>query len=172
MHGVVNVAVVGPGEEASSQAISDAATVGRLIAERGWITLTGGRAAGVMAAAAAGASAAGGVSIGILPGSDRVDAAPGLTVAIATGLGEGRNVILVTAADAVIACGVNPGTASEIALAIRAGKPTALVGPDATTSAFFQSMGANASLYIAASAEDAQAWVGQWGKSEEGSGKT
>lgn len=171
MHHVVYVAVVGPGEQASSQAISDAATVGRLIAERGWITLTGGRAAGVMAAAAAGASAAGGVSIGILPGSDRADAAPGLTVAIATGLGEARNVVLVTAADAVIACGVNPGTASEIALAIRAGKPAALVRPDATTSGFFESMGANASLHIAASADDAVAWVEQWEKREAGSGK-
>ena len=157
------VAVVGPGEGASREAIADANAVGRLIAERGWVTLTGGRAAGVMAAAAVGASSGGGMAIGILPDTHRGDAAPELTIALATGLGEARNAVLVAAADAVIACGVNPGTASEIALAIRARKPVALVRPAAPTSAFFESMGADATLYVASSAEDAVTWVGERG---------
>lgn len=153
------VAVVGPGEDASREAIADANAVGRLIGERGWITLTGGRAAGVMAAAAAGASTGGGMAIGILPDTHRGEAAPELTIALATGLGEARNAVLVTAADAVIACGLNPGTASEIALAIRAKKPVALVRPDAPTSAFFESMGADGTLYVASRAEDAVTWI-------------
>ena len=130
-----------------------------MIAERGWITLTGGRAAGVMAAAAAGARDAGGTVIGILPDTHRRDAAPALTIALATGLGEARNAVLVNAADAVIACGMNPGTLSEIALAIRAGKLVALVRPDATTAAFFQSLGTNEMLCAAAGPEEAVAWL-------------
>lgn len=156
-----HVAVVGPGEEATADAIADATTVGRLIATQGWITLTGGRAAGVMAAAAEGASGAGGTAIGILPDDDRRAAAPGLTIALPTGLGEARNAVLVTAADAVIACGVNPGTASEIALAVRAGKAVALVRPDAATAAFFGSMSANATVHVASTADDAVAWLVQ-----------
>ena len=164
------VAVVGPGEDASSEAVDDAASVGRLIAQRGWITLTGGRAAGVMAAAAAGASGAGGTVVGILPGADRDDAATGLTIALPTGLGEARNAVLVTAADAVIACGINAGTLSEIALAMKAGKPVALVRPDARTKAFFDSMGANGCLHIALSSEDAVAWVGECGTGQGNAG--
>jgi uncharacterized protein (TIGR00725 family) len=166
---VLYVAIIGPGEDASAGAIADATSLGRLVAEQGWITLTGGRAAGVMAAAAAGASAAGGMSVGILPGIDRRDAAPGLSVALATGLGEARNAVLVTTADAVIACGLNPGTISEIALALRARKPTVLVRPDATAAAFFQSMGGNETLHTAVDPEDAVVWLG--GKGEGGRGK-
>ena len=158
---VVYVAIIGPGEDASAGAIADATSLGRLVAERGWITLTGGRAAGVMAAAAAGASAAGGMSVGILPGIDRRDAAPALTVALATGLGEARNAVLVRAADAVIACGLNPGTISEIALALRARKSTVLVRPDATAAALFQSMGVNETLHMAVDPEDAVAWMAE-----------
>jgi nucleoside 2-deoxyribosyltransferase len=65
----------------------------------------------------------------------------------------------VTAADAVIACGINPGTLSEIALAVRAGKPVVLVRPDATAAAFFQSLGANETLRVAAGPEEAVAWL-------------
>lgn len=153
------VAVVGPGEEASRDAVADATTVGRLIAARGWVTLTGGRAAGVMAAAATGAATAGGAAVGILPGSDRADAAPDLTVVLPTGLGEARNAVLVTAADALIGCGINPGTASEIALALRAGKPVALVRPDAATAALFESMSTNRSFHAAATPQNAVDWI-------------
>ncbi len=155
------VAVVGPGEHASSEAIADATAVGRLIAERGWITLTGGRAAGVMGAAASGARGAGGPAVGLLPSGNRDDAAPGLTIALPTGLGEARNAVLVTAADAVIACGLNPGTTSEIALALRAGKPTVLVRPDAAVAAFFTAIGANAPLHFASTSDDAVGWVAE-----------
>jgi len=136
------IAVVGPGENATASAIEDAAGIGRLAAEQGWVVLTGGRDAGVMRAATEAAARAGGLTIGILPGADHTGAAPHLTIALATGLGEARNAVLVTAADAVIACGMNPGTASEVALALRAKKPTILVRPSAETAAFFADFGA------------------------------
>ena len=64
-----------------------------------------------------------GTTIGLLPGEDR-DAANGwVDVAIATGLGEMRNGLIVRATDAVIAIGGGAGTLSEIALALRTGRP-------------------------------------------------
>lgn len=115
------VAVVGPAE-ATADELSLAEEVGRLLAEAGCIVVTGGLG-GVMAAAAEGAAAAGGTSVGLLPGTDRTAASDHLTVAIPTGLGELRNGLVVRSADAVIAIGGSWGTLSEIALAVRAGKP-------------------------------------------------
>ena len=153
------VAVVGPGEGASADAVADAEGVGRLLAGRGWVTLCGGRAAGVMAAAARGASTAGGLAIGLLPGADRAGAAPALTVALPTALGEARNAVLVAAAEAVVGCGLNPGTASEIALALRAARPTVLVRPAADAAAFFASLAGGAPFAVAATPDEAVAWV-------------
>jgi uncharacterized protein (TIGR00725 family) len=96
--------------------------VGRRLAEAGAVVLCGGLG-GVMDAAAEGAASAGGTVIGILPGSDRAAGNPHLTVSIATGLGEARNAVLTTAADAVIAVGGGWGTLSEIALARRRDRP-------------------------------------------------
>jgi len=95
--------------------------VGRLLAEAGTIVVCGGLG-GVMDAAARGASAAGGVSVGLLPGDDRLGSSEHLTVALPTGMGETRNALIVRAADAVIAIGGEWGTLSEIALAMRTGK--------------------------------------------------
>ena len=150
------IAVVGPGENATEEAIDDALLVGRRVAERGWVMICGGRASGVMGAAARGVAAAGGVSVGILPGTDRLGASTNLTLSLPTGLGEARNTVIVNAADAVIACGMNPGTASEVALALRAGKPTALVRPTPDASAFFATLG---SVHVAPGPDDAIAFV-------------
>jgi uncharacterized protein (TIGR00725 family) len=78
---------------------------------------------GVMAAAARGACERGGLSLGILPGNDRREAAPDLTLALASGLGELRNALLVRASDGLIAVGGSWGTLSEVALARRQGLP-------------------------------------------------
>ena len=75
-----------------------------------------------MEAACRGARAEGGTTIGILPGLDRSAANPYVQVAIATGLGEARNALVVRAADSLIAVGGAYGTLSEIALALKAGK--------------------------------------------------
>jgi uncharacterized protein (TIGR00725 family) len=120
------VAVIGPGD-ASPAEREIAFDVGRLVAERGAVVLTGGLG-GVMAAAAAGAAASGGTSIGLLPGTSRADSDPAHTILLATGLGELRNGLLVRCADAVIAVGGSWGTLSELALARRAGLPVVAVG--------------------------------------------
>ena len=120
------VAVVGP-SDATSQETRAAETIGRGLAEAGAILITGGLT-GVMEAACHGASAAGGTTVGFLPGSDRTQANEYLQIALPTGLGELRNGLIVRAADAVIAVGGAYGTLSEIALALRTDVP--VVGLD------------------------------------------
>jgi uncharacterized protein (TIGR00725 family) len=115
------VAVVGPGD-ATSHESRNAETVGRGLAERGAVVITGGLG-GVMAAAARGVAQAGGTTVGILPGSDRTEGDESLTIALPTGLGELRNGLVVRAADVVIAIGGAYGTLSEIALALRTSVP-------------------------------------------------
>jgi hypothetical protein len=115
------VAVIGGGE-AAPEAAALAYEVGRELARRGAIVICGGLG-GVMAAAARGVEEAGGVSIGILPHADRQQANPHLTYAIPTNLGHARNMIIVHAADAVIAVGGGYGTISEAAIALKLGKP-------------------------------------------------
>jgi uncharacterized protein (TIGR00725 family) len=128
------VAVIGAGDRATATECTTAEAVGRLLAERGCILVTGGLG-GVMAAAARGAAAGGGVSVGLLPGRDRAGAAPDLTVAIPTGLGELRNGLVVRAVDGVVAVGGSWGTQSEIALAMRTGTPVVVVDGWAMTDA-------------------------------------
>jgi uncharacterized protein (TIGR00725 family) len=140
----VIVAVVGPGEEATREAIEDADAMGVGIAERGWITLTGGRDAGVMAAATRGAARRGGFTLGLMPGATRDGAAPEVTIALATALGEARNAVIASAADALVVCGMNAGTASEVALALRGRKLVVLVRPVAVSEEFFRALSAGA----------------------------
>jgi uncharacterized protein (TIGR00725 family) len=81
-----------------------------------------------MEAACRGARSEGGTAVGILPGLERGAANPHVSVAVATGLGEARNALVVRAADALIAVGGAYGTLSEIALALKAGKPVVGLG--------------------------------------------
>jgi uncharacterized protein (TIGR00725 family) len=120
------VAVVGPGE-ANAEELSTAEEVGRLLGEAGALVVSGGRG-GVMEAVCRGARSAGGLTLGILPGRDRRGANPYVEVAVPTGLGEMRNALVVAAADALIAVGGAYGTLSEIALALRGGKPVVGLG--------------------------------------------
>jgi uncharacterized protein (TIGR00725 family) len=120
------VAVVGPGQ-AGPEEIAQAEEVGRLLAEHG-ATLVCGGLGGVMAAACRGASQAGGITVGLLPGHDRAEANQWVSVVIPSGLGELRNGLVVRAADAVIAVGGGYGTLSEVALALKAQKPVIGLG--------------------------------------------
>jgi uncharacterized protein (TIGR00725 family) len=95
--------------------------VGRLVAERGAVVVCGGLG-GAMESACRGAKQAGGLTVGLLPGSDRSEANAFVDVALPTGLGQARNALVVGAADVVIAVGRGYGTLSEIALALRADK--------------------------------------------------
>lgn len=103
--------------------------VGEEIARAGATLLTGGRG-GVMAAASEGAAAAGGLVVGILPGAGAAESPPNDAVraAIFTGMGQARNQILVLSADAVVAVGGGWGTLSEIALALKQGRPVVSLG--------------------------------------------
>jgi uncharacterized protein (TIGR00725 family) len=120
------VAVVG-GYEADAGVLQLAEEVGRLLAQRSCIVVTGGRR-GVAEAASRGAVLAGGTTVGILPGSSRAEANPYVTIAVPTGLGETRNALVVMGVDAVIALPGAYGTLSEVAHALNAGTPVVGVG--------------------------------------------
>lgn len=115
------IAVVGASQPTAAQERA-AEEIGRRLGAAGAIVITGGRG-GVMAAASRGAAEAGAVVVGILPGADRREANPWVSVALPTGLGELRNGLVARAADAVIAVGGAYGTLSEIALALAGGIP-------------------------------------------------
>jgi uncharacterized protein (TIGR00725 family) len=96
-----------------------------------------------MDAVSLGAKSAGGLTIGVLP-TDKSDiASEGVDFAILTGMGDARNSINVLSSDAVVVCGMNPGTACEVALAIKAVKPIILVQCDEATKVFFQQLSKN-----------------------------
>ena len=116
------IAVVGPGDGADAALLADAEQVGALVASAGHQVVTGGLG-GVMAAAARGARSAGGTVVALLPGDDPTVANADCDVVVATGLGQGRNVLVVRSAAAVIAVGGSWGTLSEVALARQMGKP-------------------------------------------------
>ena len=118
--------MVGAGS-ASHDQYRVAEAVGRALAEAGAVVVCGGLG-GVMEAACRGAKAAGGTTVGILPGASRADANDYVDVALATGLGEARNALVVRAVDALVAVGGEYGTLSEIALALKAGKPVVGLG--------------------------------------------
>jgi len=115
------IAVIG-GSSCTQNEWAFAHETGRLLADRGAIVVCGGLG-GVMEAAAQGAKSNGGVTVGILPGTDPAAANAYIDVPLATGLGEMRNLLIVRVAQALIAIGGGIGTLSEIALAQRTEKP-------------------------------------------------
>ena len=122
----IHVAVVGSGHADESER-DLAARLGRALAEAGAVVVCGGLG-GVMEAVCRGVRDGGGLSVGILPGADRGAANPYVDIAVPTGMGEGRNVLVVRGADAVVAVGGEYGTLSEVALALQAGIPVIGLG--------------------------------------------
>ena len=96
--------------------------VGKLISQKGATLITGGLG-GVMEAASKGAKASGGTTVGILPGFSKEEANKFVDIPITTGLSHARNIIVAGSADAVIAISGEYGTLSEIAIALKLGKP-------------------------------------------------
>lgn len=121
------IGVIGESQFSDPANEARAEEIGRLIAAAGDVLICGGLS-GVMEAACRGAKAAGGVTIGVLPGSNRAQANRYVDYAIATGLGEARNVLIVLSADALVAIGGGFGTLSEIGHALRSGKPVIGLG--------------------------------------------
>ena len=134
------IGVMGPGEGATQINLDHAYQLGKLIAEGGWVLLTGGRNMGVMEAANQGAKAANGLTLGILPNASKQDVSDAVDLAIFTNLGQARNVINILSSDVVIACGIGSGTASEIALAIKHNKPLILLNQMPESHLFFKSL--------------------------------
>lgn len=117
----IYVAVCGPGV-AEPRESAWAEEIGRRLAEAGAIVVCGGMS-GAMDDVARGAAAAGGTVVGLLPGPDRAGASPHLTVSVPTGMGETRNALVARAADVLIAVAGEWGTLSEIAMALKLGRP-------------------------------------------------
>ena len=120
----VQVAVIGSGAEHEQRAEE----VGRLLAERGATVVTGGLGE-VMAAAARGAKAAGGTTIGIVPGEERGTAHEWIDHVVVTGVGHARNLAVVASGDAVIAVGGGWGTLAEIGFARVLGRYVVILEP-------------------------------------------
>jgi uncharacterized protein (TIGR00725 family) len=120
------ISVVGTGV-ATGALEQQAYDLGRALGEAGAVVITGGLG-GVMAAAARGCREGGGTSVGLLPGGEAEEGNHWTDLPLATGMGEGRNVLVVRAAEAVVAVGGEWGTLSEIALARKIGRPVALLG--------------------------------------------
>jgi len=115
------IGVVGSGE-CGEEVRRLALAVGEAIGRSGAVLVCGGLG-GVMEAAARGAQAAGGLTVGILPGLSRHDANSHIIVPIVTGLSHARNVIVARSSDVLIAVAGGYGTLSEIAIALKLGKP-------------------------------------------------
>jgi uncharacterized protein (TIGR00725 family) len=120
----IQVAVIGSGAEHEARAEE----VGRLLAERGCTVVTGGLGE-VMAAACRGAKAAGGTTIGIVPGESRAEANEWVDHVVVTGIGHARNLAVAASGDAVIAVGGSWGTLAEIGFAKRLGRPVVVLEP-------------------------------------------
>ncbi len=134
------IGVMGPGANATETDLENAYKLGELIAQAGWVLLTGGRNAGVMDAASKGAKFANGLTIGILPTNDTSAVSDAVDIAIVTDMGNARNNINVLSSDVVIACGMGAGTASEIALALKNHKKVILLTNHSESKVFFQSL--------------------------------
>ena len=117
----IHIGVIGAGD-CSQEIYNLAKELGHMIAQRAWILICGGLG-GVMEGAANGCYKAGGMTVGILPGEERDSANPFIHLAIPTGLGEGRNLLVVKASDVVLSIAGGYGTLSEIGLALKTGKP-------------------------------------------------
>ncbi len=134
------VGVMGPAK-AKKKDMDNARLLGEFIARRGWVVLTGGRDVGVMDAACEGAKRVGGsLTVGILPtAKDRISRH--VDVPIITETGSGRNNINVLTSHVVVVCGLSgSGTVSEVALAVKAGKPVILVEASPAEAAFFRKL--------------------------------
>jgi uncharacterized protein (TIGR00725 family) len=141
MPGKIIVGVMGPGENATPEDNEIAFELGKAIAKEGWVVLTGGRSFGVMDAAMKGARDRGGLTIGVLPDNTEQNASENADIRIVTGMGSGRNYISVLSSRIVVVLGMAAGTASEVALAIKANKKIILLNQDEITIRFFKNIG-------------------------------
>jgi uncharacterized protein (TIGR00725 family) len=137
----VIIGIMGPGENAKPEENELAFELGKIIAQTGWIVLTGGRSFGIMDAAMRGAREGGGLTIGVLPGDNAANASDYADIKIMTGMGSARNMINILSSQILVVIGMAAGTASEVALALKAGKKVILLHQDEITIRFFKNIG-------------------------------
>lgn len=135
------VGVMGAGDKATEIDKQNAYEVGKLIAQEKWVLLSGGRNVGVMDEVNKGAKELGGITIGILPNITNEQTSSYVDIPILTGMGSARNSINVLSSDVIIAIGMGAGTASEIALALKAKKHVLLLSQNEVSIAFFKKIG-------------------------------
>jgi uncharacterized protein (TIGR00725 family) len=152
----VIVGVMGGGRASATQ-VEMAYRLGRLVADRGWVLLNGGRRAGIMEASARGAHEGGGLTVGVLPDDHHRQVSPYVQIPILTGMGSARNCINVLSSDVVVACPGGAGTVSEVALALKHGRPVVLLDFDLRS--VFPSYVAGGQLQWAATPEEAVACI-------------
>ena len=149
---------MGPGESSTPEDNIIAFELGRAIAKEGWVTLTGGRSFGVMDAVMKGAQDLNGLTVGVLPTETAVGASENAQIRIVTGMNSGRNYIAVLSSDVIVVLGMASGTASEVALAIKANKKIILLNQDEITIRFFKNLGTYKVL-VAKTVEDTIAHI-------------
>jgi uncharacterized protein (TIGR00725 family) len=135
------IGIMGPGESATPEDNEIAFDLGKALAEKGWVVLTGGRSFGVMDAAMKGAHEADGLTIGVLPNDNSVNSSDNADIKIITGMGGARNVINVLSSHIIVVIGMAAGTASEVALALKSNKKVILLNQDEITIRFFKNIG-------------------------------
>ncbi|KST66142.1 TIGR00725 family protein [Mastigocoleus testarum] len=134
------IGVMGPGKTAKEIDLQNAYQLGKLIAKQDWILLTGGRNIGVMDAASCGAKSVRGLTVGILPDRNLQNVSKFVDIPIVTNMGSARNNINVLSSHVVIACGIGPGTVSEIALALKANKKVIFLTDEKENFNFFEKL--------------------------------
>ncbi len=150
------VGVMGPGTGATKDDINNAYLLGKFIAKQNWVLLTGGRNKGVMDSASKGAKDNNGLTIGILPGDNYLSVSEYVDIPVVTGMGNARNNINILSSMVLVACGIGPGTTSEVALAIKSGKNIVLLNNDELAKDYFKRLG-NDKIHIADNVDEANA---------------
>lgn len=140
MHKTI-IGVMGPGIGATDRDKKIAYDIGKLIAKEGWAVLSGGRNEGVMEAVNKGAKSENGLTIGILPTSEKETFSDYVDIVIITDMNSARNNINVLSSSVVVVCGLGAGSTSEIALAIKANKDVILINIDNESLGFFKKIG-------------------------------
>ncbi len=141
------IGVIGGGD-ASEKEYETAVEVGGEIARRGYTLVCGGLG-GVMEAACRGAKSQGGLTIGIIPGTNRQEANKFVDIPVVTGLSHARNIIVVRSSCAIIAIGGSYGTLSEIAYALRLDVPVVGIGSWEVSSDIVQTQSAAQAVEMA-----------------------
>lgn len=152
------IGVMGPGANPADRDLTNAYEIGKLAAQSGYVIMTGGRPVGVMEAGLRGAKQAGGQTLAIIPSKSKSEASPFADIVVVTGLNSARNYVNVLTSDVVAACGVEAGTLSEIALALKERKHVVLLTQNKKAREFLKELNPDL-IHLAADAEEAMSVI-------------